>query len=131
MILKIGETIKTLRHRDGRTQEHLATSLGVTFQAVSRWESGNGYPDMELIPAIANYFHVTIDQLFGYDNDRDIRVRTLIATADKTVRNGGELGDCIADLRAGVAEFPTEAEIWVRLGYALILEGYLTFKKSH
>ena len=66
MQLNLGKTIRELRHRDGRTQDALAEALGVTAQAVSRWESGSSYPDMENIPAIANYFHVSIDELFGY-----------------------------------------------------------------
>ena len=44
--------------------------LGVSPQAVSRWEANGGYPDMELIPAIANFFNVSIDELFGYSKDR-------------------------------------------------------------
>ena len=68
MTIKLGEKIKMLRKRDGRRQDDLANALGVTNQAVSRWEANKGYPDMEMIPAIANYFHVSIDELFGYDN---------------------------------------------------------------
>ena len=55
MQLNIGTKIKELRRRDRRTQEALAEALGVTNQAVSRWESGGSYPDMEIVPAIANY----------------------------------------------------------------------------
>ena len=66
----IVKRIRELRNRDGRTQEVLAEELGVTAQAVSRWEKGICYPDMEIIPSIANYFGVSIDELFGYDNDR-------------------------------------------------------------
>lgn len=51
MKLSVGETIRALRRRDGRTQEALAEALGVTGQAVSRWEAGGSYPDLELIPA--------------------------------------------------------------------------------
>ena len=71
MTIKLGEKIKMLRKRDGRRQDDLANALGVTNQAVSRWEANKGYPDMEMIPAIANYFHVSIDELFGYDNERE------------------------------------------------------------
>lgn len=67
MQLNLGQKIRELRRRDGRKQEDLAKSLGVTCQAVSRWEAGGGYPDMEIIPAIANYFNVSIDELFSYD----------------------------------------------------------------
>lgn len=66
MQLNLGTKIRELRRRDGCTQDNLAEALGVTAQAVSRWESGGSYPDMEMIPAIANYFHVSIDELFGY-----------------------------------------------------------------
>ncbi|MBR2599363.1 MAG: helix-turn-helix transcriptional regulator, partial [Erysipelotrichaceae bacterium] len=65
--MELGKRIRELRNRDGRTQEVLAEELGVTAQAVSRWEKGICYPDMEIIPSIANYFGVSIDELFGYD----------------------------------------------------------------
>ena len=52
MQITIGKNIKDLRKRDNRTQEDLAKALGVTCQAISRWESNGGYPDMELVPAI-------------------------------------------------------------------------------
>lgn len=55
MQVKIGEKIKELRKVTGRKQEDLATALGVTPQAISRWEANGGYPDMEMIPSIANY----------------------------------------------------------------------------
>lgn len=53
MKLTLGEKIKELRKRDGRKQEDLACALGVSNQAVSRWEKDGSYPDMEMIPAIA------------------------------------------------------------------------------
>jgi transcriptional regulator with XRE-family HTH domain len=70
MQLNLGQKIRELRRRDGRTQEALAEAIGVTSQAVSRWEANGGYPDMEMVPAIANYFHVSIDELFGYKNPK-------------------------------------------------------------
>ena len=72
-MIKLGERIKELRQRDGRTQEAPACELGVTAQAVSRWEKGICYPDLEVIPSVANYFGVSIDELFGYDNERIFR----------------------------------------------------------
>ena len=63
MQVNIGEKIKALRKTTGRKQEDLATALGVTPQAVSRWEANGGYPDIEMIPAIANsvsYTHLTL-----------------------------------------------------------------------
>ena len=67
MNLKIGKRIKNLRNRDDVTQEKLADAIGVTSQAISKWENEIGYPDIEYITPIANFFNVTIDELFGHD----------------------------------------------------------------
>lgn len=79
MQLDLGKKIRELRQRDGRTQETLAEAIGVTSQAVSRWEaSPGGYPDMEMIPSLANYFGVSIDELFGYNNERSKKTDELL-----------------------------------------------------
>lgn len=64
-MIKLGERIKEFRQRNGRTQDALAEELGVTAQAVSRWEKGICYPDMEVIPSIANYFNVQLMNCSG------------------------------------------------------------------
>jgi transcriptional regulator with XRE-family HTH domain len=61
---QIGRTIAVLRKEKGSKQEELAKAVGVSPQAVSKWENG-GTPDTELLPAIADYFSVSIDRLFG------------------------------------------------------------------
>ena len=83
MQLNLGTKIRELRRRDGRTQDNLAETLGVTAQAVSRWESGGSYPDMEIIPAIANYFHISIDELFGYHDEREEKIKSILENATK------------------------------------------------
>ena len=60
----IGKQIATLRKGRGVKQEELATYVGVSTQAVSKWENG-GVPDTELLPKIADFFEVSIDKLFG------------------------------------------------------------------
>ena len=67
MKLYIGEQLKALRKEKQITQEVLADILGVSYQSVSRWELGVCYPDMELLPSIANYFGVSIDRLLSND----------------------------------------------------------------
>lgn len=59
------EIIVTHRKKLGLTQEGLAQQLGVTNQAVSKWESGQSCPDITLLPAIADLFGISIDALFG------------------------------------------------------------------
>ena len=65
MKLAIGENIRNFRKKNDLTQEALADRLGVTYQSISRWENGTTYPDIELIPAIAEVFAVTVDELLG------------------------------------------------------------------
>ena len=122
MHLNLGEKIRELRARDGRRQEDLAVALGVSPQAVSRWESGGGYPDMELIPTIANYFHVTIDWLFGYNDAREIKINEILRRTNDELSSGGDLTACIESLRSAVREFPSEAPLWLNLGLALSSE---------
>ena len=63
----INENIKKYRKQKGFTQEELAMQLGVTAQAVSRWEAGAGMPDISLIVPIAQNLGVTTDTLFGME----------------------------------------------------------------
>lgn len=67
MSMNMGETIRALRKAKGVSQEDLASRLGVSFQAVSKWENGVTMPDVALIPAIADYFGVSCDELFGFN----------------------------------------------------------------
>ena len=65
MSLYIGETIKKLRKERDLTQEMLANFLNVSYQSVSKWERGESYPDITLVPAIASFFGVTTDTILG------------------------------------------------------------------
>ena len=64
--LKIGQKIKTKRRERDLTQEELANILGVTKAAVSKWENGESYPDITMLPQIAQLFCITMDELFDY-----------------------------------------------------------------
>ena len=66
VIIRISEHIGVLRKQKGITQKELAEELGVTTQAVSKWENARGCPDIQLLPDIAKIFDVSIDELFGY-----------------------------------------------------------------
>ena len=63
----IGSNIKKLREERGITQAQLAERLGVSFQAVSKWECGTTVPDVGILPDVAELFGVTVDFLFRED----------------------------------------------------------------
>lgn len=90
MLLNFAENFKQLRKEKGVTQEKIAETFGVSSQSVSRWELSICYPDLELLPSIANYFGVTVDHLLSNDvpskeKDYDIFCETLY-TLDGTER---------------------------------------------
>ena len=65
--LRLSENILSLRRKRGITQDDLASFLGVTKASVSKWETRQSYPDILLLPQIAAYFNITIDELIGYE----------------------------------------------------------------
>ena len=133
MQLKLGDKIRELRRKEGRTQEALANALGVTSQAVSRWEAGGSYPDMEIIPSLANYFGVTIDELFGYECERDKKVEAIIAKIDsygiKTRGDDEWVDECVALLREGLAEFPQNESLMITLADTLSEAGWRRYRE--
>ena len=72
----IGEQIKKYRVQKNYTQEKLGKLIGVTTQAVSKWERG-GTPDAEVLPQLADALEVSIDALFGRE-DEDMKKTSLM-----------------------------------------------------
>lgn len=69
MTLSIGKIIYKLRKEKGITQEQLATAVGVSTPAVSKWETGNAYPDITLLAPISRFLGTTIDILLSFEAD--------------------------------------------------------------
>ena len=65
--MNLGNKIKELRKSRGITQEQLANSVNVSFQAVSKWENDIALPDITIIPVLARYFGVSMDEFFDFD----------------------------------------------------------------
>ncbi len=77
--LKTGEVISKRRKEMGLTQNQLAKTLNISFQAVSKWENGTAYPDIEMLPKLAAALNTTVDALLGYSSvvtDYDGRYNT-------------------------------------------------------
>ena len=119
MNIKIGEKIKSLRKKADVTQEKFADYLGITPQAISRWESGTAYPDIELIPAIANFFSVSSDELFGIDQAKNQEKINKIYDKIKDYSPKGLHDKKIKILREAIQEFPNDYGLLGSLAYAL------------
>lgn len=123
-MLKLGENLKKFRLQRELTQEQLADILGVSAQAVSRWENGTTYPDITLLPTVASYFEITLDELMGMDNWRsEEQLKGLISQLDE---NGskGFIYENILLLRDAVKTYPTNYELQFRLVDQLTFCGY-------
>ncbi len=114
-MLKLGEKIKRLRSQRELTQEQLADILGVSAQAVSRWENDSTYPDITLLPTIASYFEITLDELMGMEDFKN--EEKLKELDEKIVKNGTEglIYDNILLLRDAVKTYPTDYQLQLRL----------------
>lgn len=123
MRLLIGENIKALRKENNLTQEELAEIFNVSCQSVSRWELGTCYPDMELLPTMADFFHVTVDKLLGVNETLEqTKIDQYLERFQDTISKG-LIDDCIAIAREGVAEFPNNFALLNNLMYALFASG--------
>lgn len=108
--MDFGKTITKLRHEHDMTQEELADVLGITTQAVSRWETGSTMPDLSLFPAICNLFDVTSDYLLGIDLERKKEKIEKICNRAHDCMSRGYMSEVREILTAGLKEFPKSYE---------------------
>lgn len=113
MEINLSENIKRLRQQKGITQETLADFLGVTFQSVSRWERGDGYPDITLLPLMASFFNVSVDDLLGVNKTQnEQKINAYVAIYDTMKLK--DLSFVFDEYKKAVKEFPTDFRISVR-----------------
>ncbi len=123
MTLYFGETFKRNRQERGLTQEQIAEVFCVSPQAVSRWECSAAYPDIALLPTIADYFGISIEELLGVNiARRQAKIGEYMAQFQDAV-NHGLAEDCIEIARAAVKDFPKDYALQNMLMYALFLSG--------
>ncbi len=133
--MKLGEKIKTLRKQKNISQEVLAQYLGVTFQAVSKWENGTTMPDVATIPAIASFFGVSTDELFDfnlYETQKQVEAivdehsrywHTDKPKAEQIIRDGLKKypgNDILLNCLIGVLELPGRSDEVISVAKALI-----------
>lgn len=122
MQIHLNTQLKRLRREKGNTQEDLARHLNITMQAVSKWERGEGMPDISLLPAIAAYYRVSIDDLLGVGEiEKEKRLREY-GERNMELFRAGKNAERVALWREALAEFPGELSVIHDLMYALSAE---------
>lgn len=118
MSVRLGKKIRELRKVKNISQEVLAQFLGVSFQAVSKWENDTAMPDISLIPVIASFFGVSTDELFDYNRlDAERKVDAICTEAYKCRESQPAKSEAI--LREGLKQFPGNDIILNNLLYTM------------
>ena len=132
MNLRIGENLKRLRREKDLTQEELATHLGISFQAISKWERGESYPDITILPALSNYFKISIDEIVGMEEIKRAEEYEKINKKWLENRIANKHKENVKLMRDALKFFPNDALLLVQLSSSLErLDGTETEKQQY
>ena len=119
MSYNFGKTIKELRRKRGLTQEQLAEVAGVSPQAISKWETNATYPDISLLPILANYFNVSIDRLLSFDVEKkNEEILEILAKTDALLAEE-KYGEAVWMLRKASVRYPGTDAVMYKLAWDL------------
>ena len=119
MNLSVGTNIRNFRLERSLTQEEVAAHLGVSFQSVSKWERGEGYPDIELLPSIANYFGISVDELLGVSQQVKQEKYDEINSRWMINNKTGRHTENVELMKSALKLFPNDALLLVQLSTSL------------
>lgn len=111
MSIYFNEKFKSLRKKFDLTQDQLAEIFHVSPQSVSRWETGANYPDIEILPHIAGFFKVTVDELLGTEFILSENRVTEYKGDIRRFLNVGKVSDAIDTARKAVKEHPVNYDL--------------------
>ena len=119
MELNIGRNIRRLRGEAGLSQEELAQALHISPQSVSKWERGEGYPDITALPGLARFFGVTLDELMGMSDLDDWNFHAGI----NNLWRAGEYDEAERRAREAGKKYPNDNAVRSSLATTLMLAG--------
>ena len=123
MDITLKNNLRELRKKKNVTQESLAEHIGISPQAVGKWERGEGFPDITILPAIAFYFGVSVDNLLGVG---ELAVTQILDEYDKKnteLCNKGYNSARVALWNKAMKEYPSNLRVIYRLMCALFMDG--------
>lgn len=115
----LGDIIKKLRKQRNLTQEQIAEAFGVSCQAISKWETGTSYPDISLLPIIADYFGVSVDYLLGHDTSKQKEEIEQVCNHADTLLETQDYVQAIPLLREMLVKHPGNEKLMYKLAWAL------------
>jgi len=118
--MNLHNNIQTLRLEHRWTQEQLAELVGVSAAAVSKWETGNAYPDITLLPILAELFDVSLDHLFGYRRAEETSIPAVISQANHLAKDG-QREEAIVLLRKTLERYPQHEALLFELARHLFI----------
>ena len=119
MEINLKEKLRSLRQQKNITQEALANHLGITPQSVGKWERGEGFPDITLLPKIAFYFDVTVDELLCVDQVRVEEAICEYQRQSKICCQNGENQKNLEIWEKAYSEFPKDCRVIEGLMHAI------------
>ena len=122
-MLHIAENLKHLRKQKDLTQEEVAEILNVSPQTVSKWERGETYPDITMLPALANFYQTTVDLLIGMDKINDAQAEAALFNKSHELFDRDEYEQVVALMRNALKSFPNHDGIASELAIALAMIG--------
>ncbi len=123
--MSIGQKIRELRRQNDMTQEQLADLLGISYQAISKWETDVSSPDLSMIVPLARLFHVSTDVLFGMDGENARRAEFDALYEDYWKK---DIGEMYAAAQQAAAEFPGDYKY---LEWLASMEFYVAFDDDY
>lgn len=122
-MIYLAENLKKYRIMKNLTQEDIAECLSITPQSVSKWERGESYPDITLLPALANIFETSIDLLIGMDTIREEETRYNIHKNATEHQRNGDYDSAEKIYRDALLIYPRKPEMMLGLASTLALKG--------
>lgn len=127
MEIRIAEVLRELRHARGNTQDDLARHLGISVQAVSKWERGDGMPDISLLPYIASFYETTVDHLLGCEDAHRQQAIEAFVAQEEILINQGKRHEGVALCREMLKKYPRDETVLHWLAHDL----YAVDRKKH
>ena len=119
MSKNFSDNFRLMRKQRGLTQDQIAETLGVSCQAVSKWETSASYPDISLLPIIADYFGVSVDYLIGHDTSKQLEEINDTCTRAKELFGQRKYMEAVPMLREMLIKHPGNEKLMYELAWAL------------